>query len=181
MSRLVRFALMVAVTTTVVCGESDTVEVDVGGRMFRTSRATLSGTLLDGVEDPVFLDMDPDVFGEVLNLLRESDAYLLPTDTVRATRVLLSAHRLGVTFDLLRKLALLPPETVQARAEYVKPRKRMPVFLSSSRPPSHDEQLLVGHYPHDPVAMVKDGSGRSMYSTPPVALVAHRPFMLGSE
>ena len=150
--------------------------------MFRTLRATLGGTRLDGVEDPVFLDMDPDVFGEVLNLLRESDAYLLPTDTVRAARVLLSAHRLGVTLDLLRKLALLPPETIQARAEYVKPQKRMPVFLSlSSRAPSHDEQLLVGHYPHDPVGMAKDGSGRRrMYSTPPVAFVAQRPFMLGS-
>ena len=105
--------------------------------MFRTSRATLSGTLLDGVEDPVFLDMDPDVFGEVLNLLRESDAYLLPTDTVMAVRVLLSAHRLGVTSDLLRKLALLPPETVQARAEYVKPRKknaRVLVVVETSLP-----------------------------------------------
>ena len=101
--------------------------------MFRTLRATLGGTQLDGGEDPVFLDMDPDVFGEVLNLLRESGAYLLSTDTVMATRVLLSTHRLGVTSDLLRKLALLPPETIHARAEDVKPQKRMPVFLSSSR------------------------------------------------
>ena len=181
MSRLVSFAFVVALTATVACGESDIVEVNVGGRMFKTLRATLSGTQLVGVEDAVFLDMDPDVFGEVLNLLRESGAYLLPTDTVRATRVLRSAHQLGVNLELLRKLALLPPETIQSRAEYVKSQKRMPVFLSSSSSaPSHEEQLLVGYYPDDPVGLVKDGSGRT-HSTSPAVFVAHRPFVIGSK
>ena len=119
--------------------------------------------------------MDPDVFAQVLDLLRQRTAYLLPSDSIEAARVLLAAHELGIASEVLQPFAALPSLSLNAEASYVSPHKR-----SWSNRMETQKSLLVGSYPDEPIVLVEDVSSGT-FAGQPISFVATRPFVLHNE